>query len=130
MDGLMIETHINPDKALTDTSQQASPQELKDILANLVKRENQAESDATLEKYRTTIDELDEQLLEILARRMNISEQIGKLKKEQNLAPFQADRWQALLDDRNKKGEKLKLNSDFIKKVFEAIHMESIRRQE
>ncbi|MEE4256901.1 MAG: chorismate mutase [Bacteroidales bacterium] len=130
MDGLMIETHIHPETALTDISQQVSPRELKEMLGNLIIRENQAESDSTLEKYRTTIDELDEQLLEILARRMNISEQIGILKKEQNLAPFQADRWQALLDDRNKKGEKLKLNSDFIKKVFEAIHMESIKRQE
>lgn len=130
MDGLMIESHIHPEKALTDTSQQVSPQELKGILGNLIIRENQPEGDATLEKYRTTIDELDEQLLEILARRMNISEQIGILKKEQNLAPFQPDRWQALLNDRIKKGGKLRLNSDLIKKIFESIHMESIKRQE
>jgi len=130
MDGLMIESHIHPEKALTDTSQQVSPGELKAILASLILRENLAEGDAALEKYRTTIDELDEQLLEILTRRMNISEQIGILKKEQNLAPFQAERWQALLDDRIKRGEKLKLNHDLIKKVFEAIHMESIKRQE
>jgi chorismate mutase len=130
MDGLMIETHIHPEKALTDTSQQVSPRELNDILKNLIIREEQTESDATLEKFRTTIDELDEQLLEILARRMNISEQIGMLKKEQNLAPFQAERWQALLNDREKKGEKLSLNRRFIKKIFEAIHMESIKRQE
>ena len=130
MDGLMIESHIHPEKALTDTSQQVSPKELIEILDRLIIRENQAESDSTLEKYRTTIDELDEQLLEILARRMNISEQIGILKKEQNLAPFQAERWQALLDDRIMKGEKLSLNSELIKKIFEAVHMESIKRQE
>jgi chorismate mutase len=130
MDGLMIETHVHPGKALTDTSQQVSPDELKDLLKHLAIRKRQAAGDTQLEKYRTTIDELDEQLLEILARRMNISEQIGMLKKEQNLAPFQAERWQALLNDREKKGEKLRLNRKFIKKIFEAIHMESIKRQE
>lgn len=130
MDGLMIESHIHPEKALTDISQQVSPRDLKEILSSLIIRESQAESDSTLEKYRTTIDELDEQLLEILARRMNISEQIGILKKEQNLAPFQAERWQALLEDRLIKGERLSLNSELIKKIFEAVHMESIKRQE
>jgi len=130
MDGLMIEAHIHPEKAFTDTSQQVSPRELKSMLNQLVIREKQAENDAMLEKFRTTIDELDEQLLEIMARRMNISEQIGTLKKEQNLAPFQAERWQTLLRDRINKGKELKLNRDFIKKVFESIHMESIKRQE
>ncbi len=130
MDGLMIESHIEPHKALTDVAQQISPEELKQVIAGLKIREQQGKADASLEKYRTSIDELDEQLLEILSKRMQLSEAIGKLKKEQNMAPFQAERWLELLDDRMNKAASLKLSDDFVKKVFELIHMESIKRQE
>jgi chorismate mutase len=130
MNGLMIESHIDPGKALTDVAQQVSPKELKKIIEQLIPRKQLGQADASLEKFRTSIDELDEQLLEILSKRMEIVSMIGKLKKEQNLAPYQAGRWSALLDDRLKKAGSLKLNENFVKKVFETIHMESIKRQE
>lgn len=130
MDGLMIESHIDPQKALTDVAQQVSPAELKKIIESLKQREQQGQADASLEKFRTSIDELDEQLLEILSKRMEIVTLIGKLKKEQNLAPYQAGRWLSLLDDRIQKAGSLKLSNDFVKKVFETIHMESIKHQE
>ena len=130
MDGLMIEAHIDPKNALTDVAQQVSPMELKAIISSLKVRKQQGKADARLEEYRTSIDELDEQFLEILSKRMEVAEMIGKLKKEQNLAPYQADRWAAVLDDRLKKAGSLKLSKDFVKKVFNLIHMESIGRQE
>ena len=130
MDGLMIEAHIDPQHALTDVAQQVSPRELKEIMSGLKIRKQQNKADAALEKYRTSIDELDDQLLEILSKRMQIAEWIGKLKKEQDLAPYQPDRWAAVLDDRIKKGGSLSLSKDFVMKVFNLIHMESLDRQE
>jgi chorismate mutase len=130
MDGLMIESHIDPDHALTDVAQQISPAGLKKILSGLKIREHEgSETSVTLENYRSSIDELDEQLLELLSRRMEISELIGEYKKEQNLAPFQAKRWSAILEDRLKKGEPLKLDKEFISGIYNLIHKESLRRQ-
>ncbi len=81
LDGLMIEAHHDPDHALTDVAQQLSPGELKKIIAGLkVRKQHAQEADANLAKYRTSIDELDEQLLEILSKRMEVSELIGKVK--------------------------------------------------
>ena len=131
MEGLMIEAHHDPEKALTDAEQQLSPQELKEVILELKVRDHHVnEADTTLEKYRTSIDELDEQLLEILSQRMQLSELIGKLKKEQNLAPYQPDRWARVLGDRCKKATSLHLNEEFVKKVFELIHLESLSQQE
>jgi len=130
MDGLMIESHIEPDKALTDVAQQLSPQDLKMMVSELNIRDHQGEKlDATLEKYRISLDELDVQLLEILAERMELSELIGKFKKEQNLAPYQPERWSAVFNDRLKKGISLKLDEEFLKRLLNLIHMESLRRQ-
>ena len=131
MDGLMIESHFDPDKALTDVAQQLSPKELKKIIAGLKIRDHQEKKvDAAIEKYRISIDELDEQLLEILSKRMELSELIGKLKKEQNLAPFQPDRWSSVLENCLKKGVSLKLDRDFINQIFNVIHKESLGRQD
>ena len=130
MDGLMVESHIDPDNALTDVAQQVSPDELKQIFSHLMIRGQQGETDSLLEKYRTSIDELDEQLLEILSKRMKVAGMIGHLKKENNLAPYQPERWKELLKDRMRKGGVLQLSEEFVKKVFESIHMESISRQE
>jgi chorismate mutase len=130
MDGLMIESHIHPERALTDMAQQLSPGELEGIINSLAIRQQQSSHDNKLEEFRTTIDELDEQLLEILSKRMQVSALIGKLKKTYNLAPYQAERWVALLNDRLEKAAKLELDKDFIKKIYETIHMESIKKQE
>ena len=74
--------------------------------------------------------ELDDQLLEILSKRMYVSGQIGKLKKKHGLAPYQPDRWSALLEDKLEKAGGLKLDKDFVKKIYQAIHVESMKRQE
>ncbi len=131
MDGLMVETHIDPDKALTDTAQQISPSAFKKMIESLVIRNIESGSaNNSLENYRTSIDEIDGQLLELLSKRMEVAEMIGKIKKNQNLAPLQPERWAAVLEDRLSKASSLQLNSEFIKKVFNLIHLESIGKQE
>ena len=130
MDGLMIESHIDPDHALTDMAQQLSPSDLKKMMSQLRIRKHEEETpDATLINYRSSIDEIDEQLLELLARRMKISELIGRYKKEQNLAPLQPRRWSAVAKDRMHKGTSLRLDETFLKRLFDLIHVESLRRQ-
>lgn len=130
MDGLMIESHIDPGQALTDVEQQVSPTELRKIIGALKVREYEsADENSTLEKYRLTIDDLDSQLLELLAKRMEISEIIGQYKKEMNLAPFQPERWSTVLKDRISKGGALKLDKEFITRIINLIHKESLRRQ-
>jgi chorismate mutase len=129
MEGLMIESHIDPENALTDISQQLAPSELTYIIANLVLKEH-GKAGVFLEKYRTSIDELDDHLLEILSKRMYISERIGEIKKEQGLTPYQPERWTALLDDKLAKAVGLKLDREFVKKIYQAIHVESMKRQE
>lgn len=130
-DGLMIESHIDPENALSDTAQQISPRDLEAMISNLIVKEHRGNSsDERLEEYRTAIDEIDGQLLELLAKRMNIAAKIGELKKARNMAPYQPERWQKLLENRLEQASGLKLDRDFIKKIFETLHMESIRRQE
>lgn len=130
-DGLMIESHIDPDKALTDPLQQISPASLKKLSKELVIKDHiYSSSDHRLDEYRSAIDEIDNQLLELLSRRMDVSSLIGELKKQYNLAPYQPERWQSLLNDRLNKGASLHLNEHFVKKIFEVLHMESIKRQE
>lgn len=131
MDGLMIETHINPQGALTDVDQQLSPAEFKRLIENIKIRRGKASSkDSTLEKYRTGIDEIDGQILELLAKRMKISTLIGEYKKKINLRPYQADRWSAVVKDRLDKGCSLSLDENFVKRLFELIHVESLRKQD
>lgn len=129
MDGLMIESHIDPENALTDISQQILPEDLKQLIGNIDIKVHKAEGDSRLEKYRQSLDEIDEQLIELLSKRMQIAELIGEYKKESKLAPYQPDRWAKLLDDRIRQASSLNLDGDFIKKVFDLIHMESIQRQ-
>ncbi|HSG67359.1 MAG TPA: chorismate mutase [Bacteroidales bacterium] len=130
MDGLMIEAHIDPANALTDISQQVHPAELAEILAKLViRKEEEGPAEVRLEKYRSSLDEIDRQLLELLSKRMGISALIGEYKRERNLAPFQPERWKAVLNDRIEKGTSLQLDKDFLKRLFDLIHIESIRRQ-
>lgn len=130
MDGLMIESHIDPENALTDVAQQIAPHALKKTITGLSIRKTEDNTpDSTLVNYRTTIDELDGQILELLSRRMKTSALIGNYKKEQNLAPFQPKRWSAVLEDRITTGESLKLDKEFLKQLFNLIHKESLRRQ-
>ncbi len=129
-DGLMIESHIDPGKALSDAPQQIAPAELKSMLSRLTVKKQQGESKNTrLEEYRTAIDEIDGQLLELLAKRLDIATRIGDLKKSLNMAPYQPERWESLLNARLDLASSLKLDPEFVKKIFEQLHMESIRMQ-
>ncbi len=129
-DGLMIECHINPDAALTDAKQQITPDELKVLLSNLTFRSKQScNVERDLAGLRGEIDDIDSELLQLLARRMEVSAQIGEYKKSHNVTVVQMDRWKKILDDHVSAGEAMGLSPILINKVFEAIHQASIERQ-
>ena len=129
-DGLMIECHINPAEALTDAKQQITPEELKQLLANLTFRSKQTRSvERDLAGLRGEIDDIDSELLQLLARRMEVSAQIGEYKKRNNVTVVQMDRWKKILAEHVATGADLGLSPVLINKVFEAIHQASIERQ-
>ena len=132
-DGLMIETHCTPDQAWSDAAQQVTPDALKQMFVDLrVRKETDSADDYStrLSKMRTQIDEFDGKLLEILAKRMNVADQIGALKKEKNVAILQNNRWNEILGKMILDGESKGLSEEFILKIFKAIHQESINHQE
>ncbi|MCB9202033.1 MAG: bifunctional 3-deoxy-7-phosphoheptulonate synthase/chorismate mutase type II [Flavobacteriales bacterium] len=130
--GLMIETHRNPDEAWSDANQQVTPDELLRILKKLEIRNND-DSDAIfhskLNALRTQIDELDHQILDLINDRFGISKQIGELKKEHNVAVFQSDRWNEIIKDSKEKGAKIGLSGEFVEKLLQLIHVESVEIQ-
>ncbi len=127
-DGLMIETHINPDVALSDSKQQISPKKLLDIYKQLIIPVN-TDSDRDLEQYRYKIDSIDSQLMELLSQRMDIVKLIGEYKKNNNISIFQLRRWEEILKTRNLIGKQLGLDDKFIKKILQIVHKESIEIQ-
>ena len=133
LDGLMIESHCHPEQALSDAAQQLSPQALRHLLnEQLTVREADTEEPSyreNIEQLRARIDILDENLLELLRSRMAVSKEIGRFKKEHNIAILQTPRWDALLDDMIRKGDAEGLNETFLRSLFSAIHEESIRVQ-
>ena len=132
-DGLMIETHCTPDEAWSDAAQQVTPDRLKQMFVDLrVRKETDSADDYSnrLSKFRTQIDEFDGKLLEILAKRMKVADQIGALKKEKNVAILQNNRWNEILGKMILDGESKGLSEEFILKIFKAIHQESINHQE
>lgn len=132
-DGLIIETHIDPDNAWSDAAQQVTPTTLKQIFKDLKVRKETDEADdynSRLAKLRTQIDEYDEKILEILGGRMKIADQIGLLKKEKNVAILQNKRWNEILGKMILDGEKKGLSEEFVLQLFKAIHQESINHQE
>ena len=124
-DGLMIETHINPDKALSDAKQQITPNELFNIYKKLIVSVD-IYSDRILEQYREEVDSIDNQMIELLAQRMEIIKLIGEYKKDKNISIFQLRRWEQILKTRNLLGKELGLNDSFIKKILQIVHKESI----
>ncbi|MGD2033964.1 MAG: chorismate mutase, partial [Bacteroidales bacterium] len=131
-EGLIIETHCNPDKALSDAAQQITPQLLKQMLSDLVLRKANVDNAVimhTLDDLRNQIDKFDDRLMEILGQRMKVADKIGKYKKKNNITILQSTRWDELLNQRIINGEKKGLSEDFIIKVFRAIHQESINHQ-
>ena len=128
--GFMIETHYDPDHALTDAKQQITPESLKNAFKNLKFRKKKVDSDeAVLQNFRKEIDVIDDELLNLIAKRMNVSEKIGEFKKEHRVAVLQMDRWKSVLEDHINKGVNLGLNEESVKEIFEIIHKDSIDKQ-
>lgn len=127
-EGLIIETHCNPDCAWSDASQQVTPDRLKEILSALVIREG-VQTTEDLSALRRQIDELDDQLLELMAKRMRVSCEIGTFKKEHNMTIVQTDRYDEILNKRVSQAEGMGMNPEFMRIVLEAIHEESVRQQ-
>jgi chorismate mutase len=133
MDGLIVETHYDPDNAWSDAKQQIVPERLVEIMHDLRVRKprfEREESLSNLNALRTEINAKDDQLLEILSERMQIVENIGKAKKESNVAVLQNARWKEILDKVTEKGQGQGLSDLFIERIFKAIHQESIAHQE
>ena len=131
-DGLMIESHIDPDNAWSDAKQQVTPGRLKEILDAIIWRKEDISSPelhAALDKLRQQINNLDDELIQILAQRMKIADKIGLYKKENNITILQTARWNEIIVRAFKNGDTLGLSKEFIAKYFDAVHMESINHQ-
>ncbi len=132
MNGLMIESHINPKEALSDANQQITPRELKQIIEDLVLRKPKTQDKVQASKLmelRAEIDQLDEEIFHKIASRMKIAAQIGEYKKKNGVTIFQMGRWEQILEKRIALGSAIGLSEFFIKELLEAIHQESIRIQ-
>ena len=132
-DGLIIETHIDPDNAWSDAAQQVTPASLKQMFIDLCVRKETDDADdynLRLAKLRAQIDNYDEKILEILGNRMKIADQIGELKKEKNVAILQNKRWNEILGKMILDGKEIGLSEEFVLQLFKAIHQESIHHQE
>lgn len=132
MEGLMIETHIQPALALSDAKQQLTPVQLKQLLNSLVMRSPataNADFKSGIEILREQINHADEQLVQILSGRMHTAKKIGGYKRNNNITILQVDRWEELLRNRIELGNAMGLNADFVKKLYTLIHDESIREQ-
>ena len=127
-DGLIIESHCDPDHALSDAAQQLTPEVLDYTLNMLVIRDN-AQTTENITVLRKQIDELDTQLLQLLAKRMGVSREIGTYKKEHNMPILQSNRYDEILKSRREMGEKLDLDGEFVNKIMTSVHEESVRVQ-
>ena len=132
IEGLMIETHIDPDQALSDAKQQITPSVLIKLLDRLQARNvsvKDKQVKGKIARLRAEISHVDAQLIQDLAERMKRVEEIGKLKQEHGMTVLQLHRWENLLADHMARAEKLGLDSEFVKAVFELIHAQAIKRQ-
>ena len=127
-DGLMVETHDNPDCALSDKDQQITPKALFEILSKLVYRKKD-QTNEILNQLRQQIDEYDYELIELLAKRMSVCREIGEYKKEKAISIVQNKRYDEIMSSRVLRANQLGLSSEFIVKVLESVHAESIRQQ-
>lgn len=127
-DGLIVETHCDPDKAWSDAKQQVTPEVLDYILSLLIIR-NKTVTTEGINELRKQIDELDNNLMDLLSKRMRVSREIGQYKKEHNMTVLQTSRYNEILDKRGAQGSLYGMDTKFIKEIFEAIHEESVRQQ-
>ncbi len=131
-DGLMIETHPHPDEAWSDAAQQVTPDRLKEILAGLIVREEYTHDMSALmqlEYLRQLMDSLDAEIIDLIAKRMELSEQMAFVKKESNLTAYQPGRWREIVETRGERAQAHLLSKEFIVELYEKIHHESIRKQ-
>ncbi|WP_167615978.1 chorismate mutase [Maribellus sediminis] len=132
MEGLMVESHIDPSCALSDAGQQLTPADLGKMLDKLVIRyetANNPEFETRLDMLRSRIDAIDSELLEMLSSRVEIVKEIGKYKKENNVTALQINRWSQLMENRINVGNSLNLDETFVKILFQLIHEDSVRMQ-
>ena len=128
-EGLIIESHCDPDNAWSDASQQVTPSRLKEIIGGLVIRDGKKQTTEDLSGLRRQIDELDDQLLELIAKRMRVSKEIGTFKKEHDMTIVQTDRYDEILTKRISQATEMGMNPEFMRVILEAIHEESVRVQ-
>ena len=139
LDGAMVEVHVHPEAALSDRKQQIRPEEISEFLSRfartIIRRANfQSSGDLELNWLRAEIDELDEELWDTIAARMDVSKRIGEWKKEHGIAPLQPERYQQIVKELKIKNEKLRMNGlplseQFMLNIWEMIHEESLRQQ-
>lgn len=127
-DGLIVESHCDPDRAWSDAAQQVTPEILNFILNTLVIRDSHQTTE-NLTLLRQQIDRIDNDLLDILAKRMSVCRDIGRYKKEHRMSVVQAGRYNDIIRSRVKAGEKMRMGAEFLKTVLLAIHDESVRQQ-
>lgn len=130
-DGLMIETHPNPDGAWSDPAQQVTPQGLIEVLSSLVLRTQELDQGVSeiIDDLRERVSSLDDHLFDLLRERMRLSEEIGKLKRENNITILQHEHWKRLIDSRLNQSNDFNLSPQFVRQLMDAIHQESIRHQ-
>ena len=127
-DGLIVESHCNPDCAWSDASQQVTPDVL-DYILNLLVIRTETQTTESLTQLRKQIDECDDNIIQELAKRMRVAREIGTYKKEHGITVLQAGRYNEILEKRGAQGEQCGMSADFMKLIFEAIHEESVRQQ-
>jgi chorismate mutase len=131
-DGLIIESHCRPAEALSDASQQIVPAELEKLVRSINWRAEATDNPAfvqSLDLFREEIDQIDAELFDLLSRRMKISEEIGRVKKENDVAILQSNRWGTIRERILLQADKLELSREFLNSILDAIHIESIYRQ-
>lgn len=131
-DGLMVETHINPEVALSDAAQQLTPIQLGDMLGELVLRKESPEGveQDTIDELRSSINHIDHQLIDLLASRMDVVQDIATFKERNQMSIYQENRWKNLMTRNIKMGNQLDLDEGFISEIFHVIHQASLERQD
>ncbi|MBT6763383.1 MAG: bifunctional 3-deoxy-7-phosphoheptulonate synthase/chorismate mutase type II, partial [Prolixibacteraceae bacterium] len=132
MDGLMLESHLDPSVALSDAAQQLTPTDLGKLLNKLIIRHENANNpdfENQLDVLRNRIDAIDSEILETLASRVAVVNQIGEYKRDNNVTALQISRWTKLMENRVNLGKDLNLNETFVKILFQLIHEDSVRMQ-
>lgn len=132
MQGLIVESHIDPSVAWTDAKQQVTPAALAELLDNLSIRKPESDNpgfEDKLAEFRNQIDQLDDQIIKQIGDRMKIAEKIGEFKRDNDVTILQVNRWDEIVQKRVKLGAALSLGEDFMKKYLELLHNESIRKQ-